>query len=677
MGVNGLLPELPGGDVANAVTFEKIPELKSSPVDIDTGTLLFQCAYKHQATFTQGNYVPAVREFQSRIAVLRSVYNWRDMEVIFDGIPPKEKSHEHQRRRAQRSDDDIVIDSTYISMCVKVCQRCQVPFVVAPFEADSQVGRRRENTIPVCGDSDLIAYGHPTVVIVSSYMCSKEGARKFDMKTPLTDEIAMKYPLYRHYCKFGIQIIHWWAAVIGCDISKNRSGIAGIGRKTFMTALDEFCDKDASFLTTRAFAKTLRNKADASVRFSFSVGEIEKELKRVAAWYTVDAKYYDRSGNVLSANGAVVRGKCRDTCSHMMGKCDPKTGRPFTQAQKDLIRRLQPHNLLHNSAADNDKIQGTSLPAGKSSVEQCSNAELKAMVVPRGGSVTGRDGKGLNQNELRKHTAAYLYVEAQRPTQSQSFDRSREKNGIFSTIDTSVGRPVGNILDDLLRCDEYEDALQSFFADVKEHHDGGRFTENFDIIAMDAPEMTENFIHKSFIHVGNQATQKSIQSGLKKVLDMDEVIHHSMAWGNDGASIYVISKQRTSQNHDEKTRNKTKPGEKPKFREYLVIVQIAMTPTTDLSRGHTLGLCSHVMRSYCAACKAGCGMCYHRASLLWMQYLHWGEGRPTPKPSTIDFATWVPGSNAKSRSTLQLLLLNLQLLLQFLYLHCLWRFPFP
>ena len=40
MGVNGLLPELPGGDVANAVTFEKIPELKSSPVDIDTGTLL-------------------------------------------------------------------------------------------------------------------------------------------------------------------------------------------------------------------------------------------------------------------------------------------------------------------------------------------------------------------------------------------------------------------------------------------------------------------------------------------------------------------------------------------------------------------------------------------------------------------------------------------------------------
>ena len=158
---------------------------------------------------------------------------------------------------------------------------------------------------------------------------------------------------------------------------------------------------------------------------------------------------------------------------------------------------------------------------------------------------------------------------------------------------------------------------------------------------------------------------------------MDEVIHHSMAWGNDGASIYVISKQRASQNHDEKTGDKTKPGEKPKFREYLVIVQIAMTPTTDLSRGHTLGLCSHVMRSYCAACKAGCGMCYHRASLLWMQYLHWGEGRPTPKPSTIDFATWVPGSNAKSRSTLQLLLLNLQLLLQFLYLHCLWRFPFP
>ena len=98
---------------------------------------------------------------------------------------------------------------------------------------------------------------------------------------------------------------------------------------------------------------------------------------------------------------------------------------------------------------------------------------------------------------------------------------------------------------------------------------------------------------------------------------------------------------------DEKTRHKTAAGEKPKLAEYLVMVQLAVRRTTVASHGHTLGVFTHVMRSYCAACKAGCGMCYHRASLMWMQHLHWGEGRPTPKPATASFCSWIPGSRAK------------------------------
>eukprot|EP00984_Skeletonema_dohrnii_P022929 scaffold12046_cov72-Skeletonema_dohrnii-CCMP3373.AAC.1 len=30
-----------------------------------------------------------------------------------------------------------------------------------------------------------------------------------------------------------------------------------------------------------------------------------------------------------------------------------------------------------------------------------------------------------------------------------------------------------------------------------------------------------------------------------------------------------------------------------------------------------------------------------------MQLLNWGEGRPTPKPATVDFCPWIPGSNCK------------------------------
>ena len=84
---------------------------------------------------------------------------------------------------------------------------------------------------------------------------------------------------------------------------------------------------------------------------------------------------------------------------------------------------------------------------------------------------------------------------------------------------------------------------------------------------------------------------------------------------------------------------------------YFVTVQISVRPTTDTSHGHALGMCTHVMRSYCVVCKAGCGKCYHHASLLWMQHLHWGEDRPTPKPPTASFAPWIPGSRSTRSCT--------------------------
>ena len=130
------------------------------------------------------------------------------------------------------------------------------------------------------------------------------------------------------------------------------------------------------------------------------------------------------------------------------------------------------------------------------------------------------------------------------------------------------------------------------------------------------------------------------------LLEMDSILCHAVASGDSG-SIYIVSKQRASQVRDEQTRHKTPFGEKPKLAEYLVLMQCMVAPTTVEEHGHELGRMTRVMRSYCASCKAGGGMCYHRASLLWMQYHHWGEGRPTPKPVTSALCSWIPGSRAK------------------------------
>ncbi|KAL7523537.1 hypothetical protein ACHAWF_000560, partial [Thalassiosira exigua] len=181
-----------------------------------------------------------------------------------------------------------------------------------------------------------------------------------------------------------------------------------------------------------------------------------------------------------------------------------------------------------------------------------------------------------------------------------------------------------------------------------------RFTDDYATIALEAPELQETFIHETFIHVGKNPSQKNIRSSLARVMQMDKVLYHANARSDDGKSMYIVSKHVASQNHDQKTRNKTAPGEKPLASEYLVMVQVMVQRTTVESHGHTLGIISHMMRSYCAACCAGCGMCYHRASLLWMQHLHWGEGRPTPKPATSAFCSWIPGGRSERNcSTLE------------------------
>lgn len=60
------------------------------------------------------------------------------------------------------------------------------------------------------------------------------------MTVLLTDEIKGNYPLYAYYKCWGIQVIHCWVAVMGCDITNpggNKIGIKGIGEAAFFKAL--------------------------------------------------------------------------------------------------------------------------------------------------------------------------------------------------------------------------------------------------------------------------------------------------------------------------------------------------------------------------------------------------------------------------------------------------------
>ena len=81
------------------------------------------------------------------------------------------------------------------------------------------------------------------VITVNSYF--KENVRVFDTSVEGKNEMMEQYPLYTYFHKHGIKIIHWrWAAVMGCDISKDASGISDAGVKAFLLALALFDSND-------------------------------------------------------------------------------------------------------------------------------------------------------------------------------------------------------------------------------------------------------------------------------------------------------------------------------------------------------------------------------------------------------------------------------------------------
>ena len=43
-----------------------------------------------------------------------------------------------------------------------------------------------------------------------------------DMDTAVTERMKSSLPLFYYYRRYGLTVIHWWAAIMGCDISEKR-----------------------------------------------------------------------------------------------------------------------------------------------------------------------------------------------------------------------------------------------------------------------------------------------------------------------------------------------------------------------------------------------------------------------------------------------------------------------
>ena len=74
MGIDGLLKELHGGRMTEqSVGFAELNKWlhkSKTPIDVDTGTLLFVCAYRHRHAYNAGDYLPSVLAFHRQLIIL-------------------------------------------------------------------------------------------------------------------------------------------------------------------------------------------------------------------------------------------------------------------------------------------------------------------------------------------------------------------------------------------------------------------------------------------------------------------------------------------------------------------------------------------------------------------------------------------------------------------------------
>ena len=314
------------------------------------------------------------------------------------------------------------------------------------------------------GDLDLIAYGNKIVVVVKSWF--KETYRYFDMRLPVTEEAKQKHPLYNYYHSYGVEVIHWWAAVMGCDISlgPTKTGIKDAGAAAFLSAMQAF-DGSTNRPNVNSFARALLQACSKKVTDVYSLDGVVGELIRVSNWFGRGGQYYDKNGNIVSTSGVTLQAASRITCQHMMGELHPKTCDAFSVEEKTQIEAIQPHNLLHDTSTETS-MQDTSLPQGKTSVKQCTANELKLILISKGASIS-KLGKGLTKQELEIAVTGHLMVDEENESHTVYFNPSRANNGSFATIDTSSRQTVPKIVDQLVAANEHEEGIMAFSWDIQ------------------------------------------------------------------------------------------------------------------------------------------------------------------------------------------------------------------
>ena len=641
MGVLDLLPRLPGGKRYHHSFYGL--KWSGRAVPIDAASALFQFAAYNAANFLRGNHKPALIQWAKFLVYLRSMCGW-NMIIYMDGMENVDKEPEIQRRRDAveaaigRNDlrGQIKNNPEYIAKAIEVCNFLSIEVHVSPYEADPQVSyvSLKRNLIPVTGDSDLLAYGVPSLIIVKGF--NHEYYRTIDLTVEVNEG---EYPLFDLYKKHGPIVFQLYAACRGCDFTAAHSGVPGIGYAHFISS----ASKVEEPMNSTTLSKVLwSEKKDVIEKAGFkSVDELEVHLQHVVDVYSL-GNIYDNSSSIRKMNGQIVEQATELSKQHMAGKVNSRTCQEHPTDLRGELNDLAKNcnQLILQTAADASTILGVRLPENRDKREDCTVKELRNYIAARGGKISGK------REQLLTAAKAHQFLEGQ--VAKRYVDRNPNPNGsLYLSVNTSGTRSVSEILNELYQNkDKFDAETCGLISETYTHFSNGLFDDSYDNISRTAPELKPEFVYKHFGHIIMSKEEKNIGDALRRCIYATKITYHALASVPESNTVFILSKCQASMTSDDKTKDKT-DNNLPKKKEYLVIMELVYKPTCQMTDCHNLGIFVSFKRSYCTACVAGAALCRHRPERLWYQYHHWTDQRlGIDRPSTLDVCSWSAGRKA-------------------------------
>ena len=113
----------------------------------------------------------------------------------------------------------------------------------------------------------------------------------------------------------------------------------------------------------------------------YSGTAVTQELTRVAQRFIIEGAFYDNAVKVRSIAGSIIQVASNDTCCHMRSDLKSLTWAEFTNKERRLIDAIEPHNLVHDSAACRKTITGVFFPMKRLNVGSFKVEELKVVII--------------------------------------------------------------------------------------------------------------------------------------------------------------------------------------------------------------------------------------------------------------------------------------------------------